>query len=134
MNPTTISNVGPKKDSNVSHSGVGGFGGSARMLTLFLMSAASRPSLANEGRSVEKFFALGCPEPALTTVRVVPTIELPVAVMLATLPASTCVRKTLYGMVTEAGVLAAWMMLLTTMLSRRRPPMTHQNRRQRIGL
>ena len=37
-------------------------------------------------------------------------------------------------MVTEAGWLADWMMLLTMMLSRSRPKMNTQKRRQRIGL
>jgi hypothetical protein len=59
MKPNTMSRVGPNHRSNVSHHGVGGFGGSARMPTWFLISAASRSSLANEGRSVEKSFALG---------------------------------------------------------------------------
>jgi hypothetical protein len=37
-------------------------------------------------------------------------------------------------MVTDAGVLALWMMLEITMLSRSRPKMSNQKRRQRIGL
>ncbi len=59
------------------------------MLTLFVMSAASRSSLANDGRSVEKSLALGWPDPALTARRAVPVIESPVAVILITLPALT---------------------------------------------
>src|ERR1035438_3415838 len=134
MMPKTISSVGPKKRSSVSQNGVGGLGGSARMLTLFLSSVASRLSLANDGRCVRKFFALGCPEPALTAVLVVPVIASPVAVILTTLPPLTSSRKRLYGMVTEAGWLADWMMLLTMMLIRSRPMMNTQKRRQRIGL
>ena len=79
--------AGPKPSSSVSQSGVGGLGGSARMLTLFLMSDASRLSLAKLGRSVMKLVALGCPDPPLTAFFVVPVIEFPVAVMFTTLPA-----------------------------------------------
>ena len=104
------------------------------MLTWFLISAASRSSLANEGRSVEKSFALGCPEPALTAFRAVPVIESPVAVMLMMLPASTWSMNTLYGMVTDGDWLADWMTLVTMMLTRSSVPMTSQNRRHRIGL
>ena len=134
MKPKTISSVGPNQRSSVSQKGVGGLGGSARMLTLFLSSVASRLSLANDGRWVRKFFALGWPDPALTGVLVVPVMESPVAVMLTTFPPLTSSRKRLYGMVTEAGWLADWMMLLTMMLSRSSPKMNTQKRRQRIGL
>src|ERR1700730_3028624 len=134
MKPKTISNVGPNQRSSVSQNGVGGFGGSARMLTLFLSSAASRLSLANEGRCVTKSLALGCPVPALTAVFAVPVIESPVAVMLTTLPALTSSTKTLYGIVTDGGWLADWMMLVTRMFTTSSRKMSNQNRRHRIGL
>ena len=95
MKPKTNSSVGPNEKSSVSHKGVGGLGGSARMLTLFVSSAASRLSLAKVGRWVEKSLALVCPGPALTAVLAVPVIASPVAVMLTTLPAFTWSTKTL---------------------------------------
>src|SRR5579863_2836192 len=134
MKPKTKSRAGPKLSSSVSQSGVGGFGGSARMLTLYLMSDASRLSLAKVGRSVMKLVALGCPEPPLTAFLVVPVIEFPVAVTFTTLPAVISLRKTSYGMVTEGGVEAASMMLVTTKLTRSSAKMNTQNRRHPIGL
>jgi len=104
------------------------------MLTLSLISVATRLSLANDGRCVRKFFALGCPDPALIAVLVVPVIESPVAVILITLPPLTSSRKRLYGMVTEAGWLADWIDAADNDIEQEQADDEHPEASQRIGL
>src|ERR1700730_11969308 len=128
-----ISAVGPKLNSRVSHSGVGGVGGWALMVTWCCSRRGSRSWPANAGRWVEKWVALSWPDPALTALRVTPVIASPGLVTLMTLSAWTCCLKTLYGITTDFGGAGASTTLVMKMLSSSRIRKVSQKRPDLIG-
>src|SRR3954453_3254464 len=96
----TSSSVGPKPKISVCQSGVPVSSGLALTVTFLSSISRSRPSSANDGRSVSKLSSLrALPSSGLYVVflRKSPWIESPWEVTSLTLPCSTCSRKNVYG-------------------------------------